>query len=152
MKYSDFLKYQEKKVHGSVDFPFVTYKTFIPIALTVFPAHWHDEVEIVYCFWGECSYYINFEHYVIKEGEILIIPPTVIHSFEQKDDKSYYGISILFNLNMINNALDSCSQKYFMPILSNKIILQTQLKKEDEYYEGARNIIEKIIIFNDDIW
>lgn len=145
MKYSDFLKYQEKKIHGSADFPFVTYKTFIPAALTVFPDHWHDEIEIVYCFTGECSYYINFEHYTIKEGDILIIPPTVIHSFEQKENKAYYGISILFNLSIINNALDSCSRKYFMPLLNNKIILNTHLKNGEKYHNGASGIIEKII-------
>lgn len=145
MKHSDFLKYQEKKEHGSAGLPFVIYGTFIPELIKTFQAHWHDEMEIIYCFKGRCSYHINFKEYIISEGDILVVPPTVIHSFKQYEDEMFEGISILFKLDMINNTVDVCSDKYFMPIFSNEIILQTLITNNDKYSKEAQEIIKSIL-------
>ena len=110
VKHEDFIKYEEKKGHGSYLLPFAAYGTIIPESLTFFPAHWHDEMEIIYAKHGCCTYYIDFKPYEVKAGDILIVPPTVIHSFEQYKDEHFLGLTAVFSLNMINNnVVDACS-------------------------------------------
>lgn len=146
MIHEDFMKYEEKKGHGTYLLPFASYGTIIPDNLTFFPAHWHDEMEIIFVKQGRCTYYINFKPYEACEGDIIIVPPTIIHSFEQYKTEGFAGFSLVFSLNMVNNStVDACSVKYFMPIFNNEIILQIHIKSEDEHGKEIRSVIKKIL-------
>lgn len=146
MKHEEFMKYEEKTKHGTYLLPFAAYGTLIPRGLKFFPEHWHDEMEIVYADRGHCTYYVDFKPYEVKEGDILIIPPTVIHSFEQYENEVFRGVAAVFSLDMVNNnGVDICSTKYFMPLFNNEIILPIHLRWEDELSTGAREILLKLI-------
>lgn len=144
MNHEDFMKYEEKKGHGTYMLPFAVYGTLIPNKGTFFPAHWHDEIEVIYAREGHCIYYVNFKPYDLYEGEVLIIPPGVIHSFEQSGTERFIGNSSVFSLNMVNNStVDVCSSKYFMPLFNNEIVLQIHMKNGEEHTENIRKIVEK---------
>lgn len=146
MKHEEFMKYEEKIKHGTYLLPFAAYGTFIPRALKFFPEHWHDEIEIVYAEKGHCTYYVDFKPYEVKEGDILIIPPTVIHSFEQYENEIFRGVASVFSLDMVNNnGVDICSTKYFMPLLNNEITLPIHLKQEDVFNREVRETLLKLI-------
>lgn len=152
MKHDDFLKYEQKAKHGTPLFPFAVYTTDIPKYLTFYPAHWHDEIEIVYVLKGKCTYYINFKPYEANAGDIIIIPPTAIHSFEQFQKEHFFGITFVFNLNMINNnSLDICSSKYFLPVLNNEVVFHTIIKSNSIGYSEMHSCIEDIMacVFNE---
>lgn len=142
MKHEDFMKYEEKKGHGTYWQPFALYGTIIPDNLTFFPAHWHDEIEIIYAESGICIYYVNFEPYELRKGDVLVIPPGVIHSFEQYESEKFIGYSCVFNLNMVNNnAVDVCSSKYFMPLFNNEIVLKIHIKDGEKHTENIRKLV-----------
>jgi len=54
-------KLQEKVKHGDFMLPFAQYVTWIPGSFTVFPMHWHKEVEIIYVQTGTCEINIDLE-------------------------------------------------------------------------------------------
>ena len=146
MKHEEFMKYEEKTKHGTYLFPFAAYGTIIPDVLKFFPEHWHDEMEIIYAEKGHCTYYIDFKPYEVNEGDILIIPPTVIHSFEQYENEFFKGVAVVFSLDMVNNNdVDICSTKYFRPLFNNEITLPVHLKREEEISREVRGIITKLI-------
>lgn len=146
MKKEDFLKYEEKKGHGSYLLPFALYGTIIPKYIHFYPAHWHDEIEIIYAKKGRSIYYVNFRPYLIEEGDILIVPPGIIHSFEQYNDEKFIGYTCVFSLNMVNNSnIDVCSGKYFLPLYNNDIRLKTLLKNQDMHNEEVKKIIVNLM-------
>ena len=146
MKHEDFLKYEEKTKHGTYLLPFAAYGTVVPEHLKFFPAHWHDEIEIIYVHKGHCTYYVDFKPYEAEEGDVLIIPPTVIHSFEQYESEQFVGVAIVFSLDMVNNtSVDMCSTKYFMPVFNNEMILPIHLKSGDASCAEVRTILENVL-------
>ncbi len=146
MKHEDFLKYEEKTKHGSYLLPFVIYGTIIPDGLKYFPAHWHDEMEIVYVKAGHCTYYVDFQSYEVYEGDVLIIPPAFIHSFEQYRDERFESRVIVFKFDMVNNSKpDMCSKKYFMPLFNNELQLPFYIKKDNTDTKVVGETVRKII-------
>lgn len=146
MKKEDFLKYEEKKGHGSYLLPFALYGTVMPKNIHFYPAHWHDEMEIVYAKKGRSIYYVNFRPYLVEEGDILIVPPGIIHSFEQYNDEEFIGYTCVFSLNIVNNSnIDVCSGKYFLPLFNNDIKFKTLLKSNDRHSESVRDIVLKLM-------
>lgn len=130
--HSDKKTNQEVNKHGTFLLPYDIYRTCIPQFFTCFPMHWHEELEIVYVQNGRAVYMIDFETYIVEQGDILIIPPASLHSFEQYHNESFNAATIIFSQNMINgNLVDICSAKYIVPIFQNEIYLTTYIPKAD---------------------
>lgn len=49
--------------------------------------HYHREIELYYITEGECDYFINNSVYPLKTGDIIIVPPNVLHSINYKCSK-----------------------------------------------------------------
>ena len=47
MRENEFMNLKENKKHGDFLLPFIVYNTFIPNCFSIFPMHWHDEMEII---------------------------------------------------------------------------------------------------------
>lgn len=124
---------KEVNKHGTYMLPYEIYRTCIPQNFISFPVHWHEEMEIIYVLSGSARYVVDFKEYIIGEGDILIIPPSSLHSFEQYAGEEFDAATIIFGQNMVNNSLiDICSSKYIMPIFNNEIYLPIYLKKGDD--------------------
>lgn len=145
MNYDDFNKLEEKTKHGDFLMPFVIYHSVVPDHFTGFPVHWHEEIEITIITSGKANYYIDLNSYEVEEGDILILRPSVLHSLRQKGNLRFVSETILFNLNIVNNNLvDSCSVKYFSPILNNAVNVSPIIKKDTEGYERIKEILVDI--------
>lgn len=133
---------QEINKHGTFLLPYDIYRTCIPQFFTGFPMHWHEELEIVYVLKGCATYMIDFETYYLEQGDILIIPPTSLHSFEQYKDSDFDAVTIIFSQNMINgNLVDTCSTKYIVPIFQNDVYLTTYIPKTNAYNQQLAEYI-----------
>ncbi len=136
---------KEEKMHGSYYMPYEIYKTSIPEFYGSFPLHWHEEIEVVYTHFGRAKYMIDFKEYVVEKGDILIIPPCSLHSFEQIGDEEFIAGTIIFGQKMLNsNLVDVCSTRYIMPIFNNETYLPIMIEDE-EYKEELGKILEQII-------
>ncbi len=136
----------ENKQHGTELLPYDIYGTKIPEYYTVYPVHWHEEMEIVVAVSGSCLYNVDFKQYEVKEGDILIIPPASLHSFERQGEESFIGFVILFHAAMINNnTLDICSAKYITPIFNNEMYLPCFIPSDSEHNQPLHAIIREIL-------
>ena len=141
---SDFRKLKENKKHGNFLLPFIKYDTFIPNCFSIFPMHWHDEMEIIKIIKGKYIVNINLKEYVVEEGDIVILKPCTLHSFKQYENEKMASKTIMFDLSMLNsNVTDACSIKYFTPFLDNKVSYPSILKPSDKGYKIIKNCIDK---------
>ena len=142
---SDFRKLKENKKHGNFLLPFIKYDTFIPNCFSIFPMHWHDEMEIIKIIKGK--YIINLKEYVVEEVDIVILKSCTLHSFKQYENEKMASKTIMFDLSMLNsNVTDACSIKYFTPFLDNKVSYPTILKPSDKGYKNIKNCIDKLFL------
>lgn len=135
---------KEEKMHGSYYEPYDIYKTSIPEYYKSFPIHWHEEMEVVYAYSGKAKYIIDFKEYVIKKGDVLIIPPCSLHSFEQIEEEKFVAGTLIFGQRMLgSNLVDACSTKYIVPIFNNETYLPIMV--DELYKEEISKIIQRII-------
>lgn len=106
----------ETKIHGRLDFPYIVYKGTIPCTLHNYPLHWHEEFEIIYIEEGEGIISVQSHRYNCGAGDIIIIPPELIHDIRQKENKSMLYFNILFKFSLLEeNEKSVCYEKYFQP-------------------------------------
>lgn len=137
---------KEARRHGTDLLPYEIYRTEIPRFYTSFPMHWHEEIEIVYVLKGSAKYTVDFKEYIIVKGDILIIPPSSLHSFEQFEEEDFDAATIIFAQNMVsNNLIDICSIRYIMPIFNNEIYLPIHIKSNEKVgKEVSKYILEAV--------
>ena len=138
--------------HGTIMLPYSIYRTYIPRVFTDFPMHWHEEIEIIYVMSGKAIYTVDFEQYILEEGDILIIPPAALHSFKQYESCDFFAYSILFDQKMVDgNAVDTCSKKFISPIFKNEIYLPIHINSSNEHNNAIRTILNKAISSHTDM-
>lgn len=74
------MKSKENRKHGTVLVPFCLYECPMPELFTHVPIHWHEEFELNYIWEGKGRIYLNGEMYTVSQGDILVIPPNVLHA------------------------------------------------------------------------
>ena len=76
---------KENAKHGDVFFPVQKYITRLAADYPVITTHWHDEAELTLITKGSCTYQIDLLEYEAKEGDIIFIPPLLLHSISIRD-------------------------------------------------------------------
>ena len=141
---------KEENKHGTALLPYNIYRTYIPEAFTDFPIHWHDEMEIISVVYGCAKYIIDFKEYIICEGDILIIPPSSLHYFEQYNNERFLGVTYIFDKKLVDGgAFDTCATKYINPIFNNDIYLPIHLESASPHTNVLKNLLSKILISHD---
>ena len=113
----------ETKQHGKTSFPYAVYWAIIPDFLDSFPLHWHDEMEIIYVKNGVGTVTVQSHEYVVKSGDIVIIPPQTVHSISGYENESFDYNNVLFHFSMITGlGGDITYEKYLRPIYMHTLI------------------------------
>ena len=112
MQQEELLSLKETGQKGDFLLPYMVARTVMPDFYTTYPMHWHDEMEIVYVEKGRFEEYIDLESYQVKEGDIIIINPCLLHSFKQADDVRSSFRTIIFDLSMLTGN----NTKQLMPM------------------------------------
>ena len=100
---------QEMVTHGTLEFPFVIYnKEFDLNNLSYISCHWHNEIEIVYCYNGELLYTANNKQFTLNKSNAILVNQNIIHQADMKDKSNWYAI--LFDPKLIY-GFDECSIK-----------------------------------------
>ncbi len=146
MYHDDRQSLKETGQKGDFLLPFVAVNTIMPDFYTTYPMHWHDEMEIVYVETGEYEEFVDLERYHVKQGDILLINPCVLHSFRNIDNKRTFFRSVIFSMSMLSsNNTDACSIKYFTPFLDNMYINPVVISSDAENYDLLYQSVRKLI-------
>lgn len=118
MNITGYEQYHEKKLHGSADFPYITYLCSIPLDFSFVPLHWHEEIELIYIKKGKGIVNVDLERYTVEAGHIVFILPGQLHSIERYPGEAMEYENIIFHLNMLmGKSHDVCTRDYFRPLL-----------------------------------
>lgn len=74
------MQLKENKQHSSALVPYSLYQCRIPEFYAGVPMHWHREFEINYILEGEGQFILGEEKYIASKGDIIIVPPNVMHA------------------------------------------------------------------------
>ena len=100
----------ERVRHGSVMFPLEYYHCVFPLGISNLPVHWHKEYEITLVRKGSCTYQIDLQTYKIREGDILLLPPEMLHGTGEEPKEEFITDSVVFCLDMLESKrTDSCN-------------------------------------------
>lgn len=151
MQHDELMRLKETGQKGDFLLPYVVNKTVMPDYYTTFPMHWHEEMEIVYVEEGEFIECVDFEDYHIKKGDIILVNPSVLHSFRQFENKRTVFRSIIFNMNLLTgNSTDACSIKYFVPFTENNYISPVVITADNPHYPQIREkVLNMISVYNE---
>lgn len=130
--------YEKSGSHTTLNIPFARYFTVYPESGLSYPMHWHDDIEIVMCYCGQIKYTIDLVEYIISAGDILIIPPSSLHSFEMIDTQKYRAQTFIFNMSLLPECETITS------ILSGQKMIKPLIKPSDSGYSSIHDNLDKI--------
>ena len=110
---------KEDAKHGESFFPVQKYITNLSSEYMGVTNHWHEEAELTLITSGKCIYKIDLVEYEVEEGDILFVPPLLLHSVSlaQPQNEEMISETYVFHLNFLGgNSTDICSTRYFVPI------------------------------------
>lgn len=99
--YSLALEQKEDAKHGETFFPVQKYLTRLDRDYPVVTTHWHEEAELTFIKKGQGAYQIDLVDYKVKEGDILFVPPLLLHSISIEEDEEILSETYVFHMNFL---------------------------------------------------
>lgn len=122
---------REPTQHGNHLFPLARYVVSFSRDFSLLPLHWHEEAELTLIKSGSCIYHINLCDFPVKAGDIVLLPPAVLHSAGSFPKYQMQSESFVFHLNFLGlHAADTCSVKYLLPFSSQDLRFPYVISKE----------------------
>ncbi|MDE6762226.1 MAG: AraC family transcriptional regulator [Oscillospiraceae bacterium] len=136
---------EEKRQHSSQLVPFSYYKCLIPDYFASVPLHWHGEFEINFIISGRAEFICGDDKFVSSEGDILIIPPNMLHaiyphgSFKQRYD------TVVFSPEMLGvSENDRCAAECLKPLVGGRAEMNIRITREHIYYCELKTMVQNI--------
>lgn len=146
MKYLHTLALEQKEnaKHGETTFPVQRYITNLTEPGQVVTTHWHEEAELTLITRGACLYHIDLVDYEVQEGDLLFIPPLLLHSISAQLREKATSETYVFHMNFLGgNSADICSIRYFKPIMDREITMPYLMKKDHPAYASLLEIFQQ---------
>lgn len=120
MKYTELVKYNEKKQRGHSGFPIELYRVDNRNSQYIMPLHWHDELEIIRVNSGNLNLFINNIPYCLSAGDIAIINCKYLHRAEPDNCKYDCIVCDLETMVKTNNDI---YVNYIYPIVKGNLVI-----------------------------
>lgn len=136
---------RENARHGTNDFPVGFYDCRVPYDYQDLPTHWHEEIEFTKVVKGTLRYTIGSYTVDVKEGDLLLIAPDMLHSAHRIDLEEAETRSIVANLNLagLENP-DGCTMRYVRPIREGRVDLPPVVHPGGAFYQELSDCFERL--------
>ena len=139
--HSLILEQKENTKHGEVFFPIQKYITKLNLNSPVIMTHWHEEAELTLITKGSCIYQIDLVDYEVNEGDLLFIPPLLLHSIRLNGTDDFCSETYVFHVNFLGgNATDICSTRYLTPMINHELTLPYHISSTHPAHTNGRMI------------
>ena len=143
--HSLILEQKENAKHGEVFFPIQKYITKLTSDSPVIMTHWHEEAELTLITKGSCIYQIDLIDYEVNEGDLLFIPPLLLHSIRHNRTADFCSETYVFHVNFLGgNTTDICSTRYLTPIINHELSVPYHIPSAHSVYPSLRECFTKI--------
>ena len=135
---------KENARHGEVGFPIQRYRTTLHATYQDVPTHWPEEAELTLIVRGGSTYTVQLESEQVKEGDIVFLPPQVLHAVttgggEMESD------TFVFHMNLLGGgSADVCALRYLAPLSAQKLTPPTVIHRDHPAYEQLLRIIREM--------
>lgn len=139
------LEQKEDVKHGESFFPVQKYITRLAGDYPVVTTHWHEEAELTLITKGDCLYQIDLVDYEVNEGDLVFIPPLMLHSIAQGKSEEIYSETYVFHINFLGgNSTDICSTRYLTPMMNQEYAMPCLITPAHPAYASLRKIFNQI--------
>lgn len=142
------LELKENIPHGTKEYPYDQYYIHNIKRQFQFPAHWHDEFEIIYIKQGNLQIYIEEREYSGKEGSVFLVNPRELH-FMGSADLSVAYYTLLFPLEFISFQSDDELEKTLLQPLRNGQLLMVNQITEEGLLHSLGRLFDELIALNE---
>ena len=99
---------------------------------TLFPHHWHEHLEFLYCTSGKAIIECNSVPHSIEAGDLVVVNSNELHyGVSQSDDLLYYAMIVDLSL-LHSHSLDAIEAKFITPITQNRIVFQNRISNDHD--------------------
>lgn len=145
------LEQKEDAKHGEAFFPVQKYITRLAEDYPVVTTHWHEEAELTLITEGDCRYQIDLVDYEVKEGDLIFVPPLMLHSIALGASEEMHSETYVFHLNFLGgNSTDICSTRYLMPMMNQEFSIPCIITPAHPAYVSLRKIFRQIVALYDE--
>lgn len=136
---------EEKTQHSTVLIPYSYYECRIPDYFKSVPMHWHSEFEVNYVLGGKGEFICGNERFLAKEGDILILPPNMLHSaYPYEDGKLAYQALVFSPVMLGANTNDRCTTECIRPLINGTWKLRTMITAKEKNYPDIKFSVDQI--------
>lgn len=140
-----FKRSKENRQHSTSFVPYGYYECRLPEMFINVPMHWHPEFEIDYILEGCGDFVLGDEKLTLSAGDILILPPDMLHAVYLTEENFLSYDALVFHSNMLGaNSNDRSTVDCIHPIISGttKICnhIPHNLPNIDEFKSCVSNI------------
>ncbi len=136
---------EEKRKHSSRLVPYSYYKCLIPDFFANVPMHWHGEFEMNYVLQGQAEFICGDERFISEQGDIIIIPPNMLHSISPCADVSQFYDTIVFSADMLGaKDNDRSSAECIRPLINGSAGINVRITRSHDYYGELATTAENI--------
>ena len=132
---------KENARHGEAGFPIQRYRTTLHATYQDVPPHWHEEAELTLIVRGSSTYTVQLESEQVKEGDIVFVPPQVLHAVTtgggEMDSDTF-----VFHPNLLGAATaDVCTLRYLAPLCAQKLTPPVVIRRDHPAYDQLLRLI-----------
>lgn len=137
---------KEARRHGEAAFPLQQYTTALsPAAPDVF-AHWHDEAELTLIQEGSCLYQIQLEEYPVKAGDLVFLPPALLHGISTPEGRMVSD-TYVFHMHFLgSDSRDICATRYLLPLMNQELVPPYVISPDHPAYREALNLYLRVAL------
>jgi AraC-like DNA-binding protein/mannose-6-phosphate isomerase-like protein (cupin superfamily) len=104
--------------HGDKQFRMGVYVTHVPnFSNLVLYSHWNEELEFLFIDKGCAQFYVGQEKIVVNSGDILIIPPNILHSCSRVSQGEIVFYAILVHYHFLSSFENDLIQSKYISSL-----------------------------------
>ena len=139
------LQLKENRQHSSALVPYSVYQCLLPEVLPGVPMHWHREFEINRILGGQGQVILGEEKYVVSEGDIVIIPPNVLHGAYAIEGSSFIYDALVFSHSILGtDSNDRSTARYVRPITSGQRKIIMLVTDSNDRYDECKKCVDEI--------
>lgn len=139
-----------EEFHGDSNFPVTVCYNSSKLYKDIVYLHYHMDIEFIYVSEGVLSLQADWNHLIVKKGEIAIINSGELHYGTSIDSSNCNIYGIIFNTSMLSfENTDICQQKYIKPFIDGNYKFPGIIKGDTVWEKQVITDVENIIaVFN----
>ena len=117
----------------------------------VVTTHWHEEAELTLITGGSGHYQIDLVDYEVQAGDLVFVPPLVLHAISLGEGASLSSETYVFHMNFLGgNATDICSTRYLRPMMNQELSMPCLITAGHPAYDELKNSFDRIAALYDE--